>query len=156
MTIRIGVMDERGIERQLDALLRIDATLGTDPWTDREFRLDLPEKFRHSHWALDEEGAPVGFAVVSRKGESVHVHRLVVEPARRGEGIGRTLLRAVAESACTAGLGHVTLKVSPTNVAAVRFYETLGFKREKLEKENLVLSIAAATLIGAVDPAGPG
>ncbi len=154
--IRIGVMDEGGIEQQMDHLLGIDATLGTDAWTGREFRLDLPEKFRHSRWALDEAGVPVGFAVVSRKGESVHVHRLVVEPARRREKIGRTLLRAVAESARASGLERMTLKVSSANEAAIRFYEALGFEREKMENENLVLGIAVVMLLGADHPAGPG
>jgi ribosomal protein S18 acetylase RimI-like enzyme len=51
-----------------------------------------------------------------------------VAPASRGRGIGRALLRAMAESACPAGVRQISLSVERKNFAALHLYVSEGFK----------------------------
>jgi ribosomal protein S18 acetylase RimI-like enzyme len=60
------------------------------------------------------------------------VEELYVVPARRGSGIGRSLLEAAIEAAREAGATHVELTTAETDTAAISLYESSGFtNREK-------------------------
>jgi putative acetyltransferase len=70
--------------------------------------------------AVDAEGRVVGFMGLSDE----HMDSLFIDPGRRGEGIGRTLvLHALTR------LGRLTTDVNEQNAQAVGFYERLGFVR---------------------------
>jgi ribosomal protein S18 acetylase RimI-like enzyme len=55
---------------------------------------------------------------------------LVVDPAWRGGGIGRSLVGAALERARRAQAPAVGLHTSPIMAAALRLYASLGFVRE--------------------------
>jgi ribosomal protein S18 acetylase RimI-like enzyme len=50
-----------------------------------------------------------------------------VAPARRGKGIGRSLMRHALDFAGECGAGHIWLEVSNINAPAIRTYLRLGF-----------------------------
>ena len=52
---------------------------------------------------------------------------IAVDPARRGQGIGRTLMEALIICAEEAGEPGLCLSVSDQNASAVRLYERVGF-----------------------------
>jgi [ribosomal protein S18]-alanine N-acetyltransferase len=56
-----------------------------------------------------------------------HLNFVYVRPDRRGEGIGRELVRAFVSAAAAAGDGHVVLDVDTTNEAARALWRRLGF-----------------------------
>lgn len=59
---------------------------------------------------------------------------MFVLPAFTGQGIGRALVNAVLEQArTTPGTRVVQLTVTETNAAAIRLYESCGFRRFGLE-----------------------
>jgi len=65
--------------------------------------------------------------VKSPLGQPIPEVLIAVDPERRGQGIGRTLMEelvAFAEEACEPGL---CLTVGEQNAVAVRFYERVGF-----------------------------
>jgi ribosomal protein S18 acetylase RimI-like enzyme len=95
---------------------------------------------------LVEEGIVRGFAIVSRKPESLHVHRIAVARESRGMGYGPRLLAHVAVCCAREGVPNVTLRVSTANSGAVRFYDRLGFRRDSVEGDLLDLSISAGDL----------
>ena len=68
------------------------------------------------------------------KGEA-ELARLVIEPARRGRGLGRALTRALAEEAWRRGFTEVWLRVVADNLPARRAYEAAGFVRATPEEE---------------------
>lgn len=88
-------------------------------------------------WAL-EEGVHAfslhGDGVLTAYGElwvdddeqEVELARLIVDPARRGQGVGRRLTQLLAARARTA-YDDVFLRVHPHNVAARRAYAAAGF-----------------------------
>jgi len=59
----------------------------------------------------------------------LNVHDLAVLPERRGRGIGRLLLEAVAAKARALGCCKLTLETQEHN-AARRLYESVGFTRD--------------------------
>ena len=139
------------LEERLDELIEIDRGTIGEPWQDRHFRLDLPDKWDHSA-LLVEEGKVQGFVIVSRKPRSLHVHRIVVAPASRSRGYGPRLLAHVAARAGRNGVPNVTLRVSSANPDAVRFYDRLGFRPDAAQGELLDMSISARDLELACAP----
>jgi ribosomal protein S18 acetylase RimI-like enzyme len=57
------------------------------------------------------------------------VRALGVDPAVRGLGVGRTLLRACVERAVAGGAGVLCLHTAEFMTAAVAMYEATGFRR---------------------------
>ncbi len=70
-------------------------------------------------------GACLASSVSSRSG---HVTQLCVLPAIRGARLGYELLRRTLLNMANAGCSGVSLTVTASNVAAIRLYESVGFK----------------------------
>lgn len=60
-------------------------------------------------------------------GKGAWILGLGVEPAERGHGHGRRLLRAGLARLTDHGVGEVRLSVEPANDAAIRLYRSFGF-----------------------------
>ena len=56
----------------------------------------------------------------------LYLEDLFVEPAHRGAGIGKALLRALAALAAERGCGRLEWRVLDWNEPSIRFYESLG------------------------------
>ena len=76
---------------------------------------------------------PVGLALMRFRlsiftpGLECYLAELYVVPARRGQGIGRTLMEAAMDLARGRGAGYMDLGTAEDDVAARRLYESLGF-----------------------------
>ena len=70
----------------------------------------------------------VGYALYDVLDGLAYVRHLVTGPEARRTGVGRALLRAVAEDAVALGARTWVLNVKPDNVAALALYESLGFR----------------------------
>jgi ribosomal protein S18 acetylase RimI-like enzyme len=82
-----------------------------------------------------EDGEVAGsVAVVPMHGWSSHVGeiRLVVDPARRGHGIGRALARRAVLDALELGLAKLAVEVVADQEALVGMFRALGFEPEAL------------------------
>lgn len=64
------------------------------------------------------------------------IQEICVSAARRGEGLGRTLMAAVEDWARTRSLERVEFNVWSANLGAIGFYERLGytFTRHEMSK----------------------
>jgi ribosomal protein S18 acetylase RimI-like enzyme len=58
---------------------------------------------------------------------SARLARVIVDPKRRGEGLGRALVAAALDEARRRGFVHVDLHVYNANAAARALYASLGF-----------------------------
>ena len=82
--------------------------------------------------AVDASGTSVGFALFFQiystflTGWGVHLEDLYVKPPFRGQGIGETLLKAVARDAVDHGCDRLELSVLDWNTLAVNFYLKRG------------------------------
>jgi ribosomal protein S18 acetylase RimI-like enzyme len=82
-----------------------------------------------------DDGRVVGYvAIVRLSGWSDHVGdvRLVVDPTRRTQGVGRTLARWALLQALEAGLTNLTVEVVAEQERAVAMFSALGFRAEGL------------------------
>ena len=88
--------------------------------------------------ALDEAGIPVGFFAVIRVDyarNALHLGTILVDPARRGQGVGTALLRlALAYARDILGMERATLRVFAHNAAARACYRRAGFRDVSLER----------------------
>jgi ribosomal protein S18 acetylase RimI-like enzyme len=60
-----------------------------------------------------------------------HLDDVVVDETLRGRGIARKLLDAIILLACSRQLRTLDLSCRPTRTAAIRLYESVGFKRRE-------------------------
>lgn len=88
-------------------------------------------------WIAYEESRPVGIAGMSSSEEGFSLRHMWVHPHFRGKGIGFSLASTAIEWVLSVNpSASIRLEVNPTQTAAVRLYERLGFiktgKKEKL------------------------
>jgi ribosomal protein S18 acetylase RimI-like enzyme len=101
-----------------DWVTRLDRTAFGAPWkqpADHEVLWLLPE-VAFARWA-----------VIPAAGEG-ELLRIAVDPARRGEGLGRSLLEACQEALAAEGVERLFLEVRAANTAAIQLYRACGWK----------------------------
>jgi RimJ/RimL family protein N-acetyltransferase len=92
--------------------------------------------------ALDGDGAFVGHATLTvQPGGVGHLGGIIVDPGRRGEGLGRALVGALVQRGFgELGLHRLQLWVDPGNAAAIASYEAAGFVGEGVARESVATS----------------
>jgi len=99
----------------------------------------------HSYFLAEGDSAPSAFGQhwVNAIG-SAHLGRIIVAPAAKRRGVGRTLCEQLFKEAvrCT-GAGSVTLRVYRDNTTAVALYSSLGFEPSDVESDAKVLFMRA-------------
>ena len=91
---------------------------------------DSPALF--GHVAVADDGAVVGMALwflnfsTWRGTHGIYLEDLYVQPASRGTGLGRELLRTLAEVCVEAGYSRLEWSVLDWNTPAIDFYRAAG------------------------------
>ena len=89
---------------------------------------DVPQGNASAHCHVAEAGDQVvGHISYSRVLDEAEIINIIVAPALRGEGVGRTLLRAALEALGPAGVHCCRLEVRESNAAAIGLYRAEGF-----------------------------
>lgn len=70
--------------------------------------------------------------------DTLYIDDLCVEESFRGEHIGKSLYEFVINYAKARGFYNVTLNVWADNVGAVKFYEKIGLKIQKIGMEKIL------------------
>ncbi len=89
---------------------------------------------------MEDDGAVLGIvSIIPLLGWSAHVGelRLVVDPARRGQGVGAALARHALRQALEAGLQKVVVEVVSEQEGAIRMFTDLGFRGEALLTDHI-------------------
>jgi ribosomal-protein-alanine N-acetyltransferase len=98
-----------------------------EQWSERSWRGELLGERRTILVARAQH--PVGVISITTVGELADLHRLVVEPRSRRQGIGADLVRAGLEIVLQLGVRAVILDVAYHNEAAIALYQQLGFEQ---------------------------
>jgi ribosomal-protein-alanine N-acetyltransferase len=98
-----------------------------EQWSERSWRGELLSERRTILVARAQH--PVGVISITTVGELADLHRLVVEPRSRRQGIGADLVRAGLEIVLQLGVRAVILDVAYHNEAAIALYQQLGFEQ---------------------------
>lgn len=87
-------------------------------------------------WLLEEEGALLGYikygyveVPVEFGPEDAEIHRIYIAAGKRGSGAGRALMEHAMDAMREQGKKTVYLGVWSENIAAQRFYSSLGFEK---------------------------
>jgi [ribosomal protein S18]-alanine N-acetyltransferase len=84
--------------------------------------------------ADDEDGALVGYLIVSRYVDAWHVMNVAVDPEQRRRGVATMLLERLFELTADDARRGYTLEVRVTNRNAIGLYERLGFRSRGLRR----------------------
>ncbi len=76
---------------------------------------------------LLEDGAPVGFCGYQEVHGELKLHKLYLDVARHGLGLGTRMLRHVEDQARRRGLPKVVLGVNRFNAKAIKAYQRNGY-----------------------------
>jgi ribosomal protein S18 acetylase RimI-like enzyme len=88
-----------------------------------------------NRWVAIEDESVIGYvAVIALHGLSDHVAeiRLIVDPGRRGEGLGRTLAQHAILAALEMGFSKLVVEVLADEGYTVEMFRSLGFDPEAL------------------------
>lgn len=107
-----------------------DAVLATEPML--EAALFGPRPAAEAVIAEDAEGTALGFALFFQNFSTwtglpgLYLEDLYVTPAARGAGVGKALLRHLADIAVTRGYARFEWSVLDWNQPAIDFYRSMG------------------------------
>lgn len=115
----------------LPAVLEIERRAFAQPWSRAFFEKELSTPFAQLTVAVDQSGnraVLVGYSCRWRVTDEVHLLNVAVHQARRGSGVGRTLVEAVITEGRATRARTMFLEVRAGNIAARRLYRQLGFR----------------------------
>lgn len=140
MTIRHATDDDRGQLHRLWELWQSEL-VDLPTWANASWEANEPELDRaldaNGLFVAEEEGELVGFVSSWPDGLVGRIGDLYVAANARRGGTGKALVETVVETLRARGATHLLLNA---NLAALTFYERLGFREES---RNLVLGLVA-------------
>ena len=117
-------------------------------YTDEELKSIIHNDARPILVAADEDDTVQGYAFcifqqhrdshILTDVRTLYIDDLCVEEKTRGQHIGSLLYRAVLDYARDHGCYNVTLNVWSCNESALRFYESMGLKPQKIGMETIL------------------
>ncbi len=113
-------------ESDLQSVLAIELSAYAFPWTEGIFRDCL--RVGYVCRVLEVDGEVSGYGIMSMGAGEAHVLNVCVGPRARCRGFGRTMLRSLLDRAAHAGMREAFLEVRPSNRAAIRLYQSMGFQ----------------------------
>lgn len=108
----------------LDAVMRIEPTIYSHPWTRGNFKDSLDSG--HSAIVMESAGELLGYALIMYVLDEAHLLNLSVAKSWQGQGLGRRLLTHVIDSARQHQAANLFLEVRASNRNAIGLYEAMG------------------------------
>jgi GNAT superfamily N-acetyltransferase len=104
MAIALSTTVEPTTVGDIDRILRLESATDTAEWlspTGRDWHEAALADPNQEHLLLLEDGVLAGYAVLAgvEAGGDIELRRMVVDPARRGRGLGRFFIRHLVEYA---------------------------------------------------------
>lgn len=112
-------------EHDLPAVLDLERSAYPYPWTEGILRDCL--LVGYDCRVMELAHVLVGYSICSAGAGEAHLLNLCVREQFRGRGLGRRLLLQAMQRAAAAGARVLFLETRPSNVAAVRLYQTMNF-----------------------------
>jgi len=79
----------------------------------------------------------VELGAIDPRNRSLRIGRVLIDPARRGQGLGAAMMRAaLAKAFGELGMHRVELGVFDVNPRAIATYERVGFRRDGVRRES--------------------
>lgn len=111
-------------EADVPSLARLESLSSQNPWSAAQIAEELEKPSSH-FFVVRPAAAFGGFWLVAGEAQ---VAELAVAPDKRRRGLGRALLRRLAQEAAALGASRMTLEVRAGNAAALALYAAEGFR----------------------------
>lgn len=131
--------DVDGLAAMFGRLSDRDLTLIREDLNDPEHVASLADA-PELRWVAVADGTVVGWAAVQRlPGWSDHVGelRIVVDPGRRGTGLGRDLTKQALRSGFGAGLIKIVIELATDQEPVIEMFSRFGFTGEALLRDHI-------------------
>jgi ribosomal-protein-alanine N-acetyltransferase len=112
-------------DADIAAVIAIERASYQFPWSEGIFRDCL--RVGYVCRVITAVAEIVGYGVMSVGAGEAHVLNLCIREAFRCRGVGKRMLTYLLERATAAGMSEAFLEVRPSNTAAIRLYQSLGF-----------------------------
>ena len=112
-------------EDDLDAVMQIEPTIYSHPWTRGNFSDSLNSGY--SAWVLEQDNKMIGYALLMLVMDEAHLLNLSIAKPQQKRGLGRYLLEHMLNIAKTHKVTNMFLEVRPSNISAIALYESMGF-----------------------------
>jgi [ribosomal protein S18]-alanine N-acetyltransferase len=109
----------------LDAVMAIEPTLYSHPWTRGNFSDSLTSGY--SAWVLLQHDTMIGYALMMMVLDEAHLLNISVAKSHQKQGLGRYLLEHMLEMAKRHQAANMFLEVRTSNTTAINLYEHMGF-----------------------------
>jgi [ribosomal protein S18]-alanine N-acetyltransferase len=112
----------------LDAVSEIEKTCFSMPWSRDGFADTLAMKEAIFLVAKNEETV-VGYVGMYTAADEGEITNVAVAPSFRRQNVAKKLMEALQAQAIDLEIARIFLEVRPSNDAAIRLYETCGYKK---------------------------
>lgn len=121
-------------EADLTTVSAIEKQSTLFPWTVKHFEDCL--KAGHEAWVMcDNEGHIIGFTIVQKVVDELHLLNICVQRQHQGLGLGKTLLNHVIQFARELGSVLIVLEVRRSNTKAQSLYTQAGFNEMSVRRD---------------------
>lgn len=111
----------------IERVLALELQSHIHPWT----RGNFTDSLAAGHWAycIENENSSdlIAYFILFPAVDELHLLNITVNPAVRRQGIGMRLMTSVENIARQSYCQRIILEVRPSNLAAIKLYENLGF-----------------------------
>jgi [ribosomal protein S18]-alanine N-acetyltransferase len=97
------------------------------PWSEGIFRDCLRVGYLCRVMTVDKQ--VIGYGVMSVGAGEAHILNLCIGGAYRCHGLGKKLLEYLLQRGADSGMSEAFLEVRPSNIAAIRLYNSMGFEQ---------------------------
>lgn len=119
-------------EADLPWVVAVERSAYPFPWSEGIFRDCL--RVGYTCRVVELAGEIIGHAVLSVGAGEAHVLNICVREEFRCRGVGRRLMDYLLERGRAAGMTEAFLEVRPSNTAAIRLYQSMGFRQVGLRR----------------------
>jgi ribosomal-protein-alanine N-acetyltransferase len=154
MTSQAPVTVQRVSTSDLDAILEIERTSFSDPWSASSFAAIVAEPAAFFGVARDDaEDGVAGYVVAWFAADEGEIANLAVSQPTRRRGVGAALLDAALDEAGRRGAIAVYLEVRESNSAARALYTTRQFEEVGRRRKYYRTPVEDAVILRRMMPA---
>ena len=117
------------VSEDAQAVSKIEQESFSMPWSPRDF-LEMVEADYAHYYVAEADGEIAGCCGIRNIVGEGEITNVVVAQKFRRQGIGKALMEYMLKEAPKHGIGDCTLEVRVSNEAAIRLYESFGFRGE--------------------------
>lgn len=108
-------------------IAEIEAQSFKTPWSAQMIADELKNPLANC-FVVEKDGQVLAYMGYYRILDEAHITNIAVKPDEKRKGYGKALLSFVLDEMKDVGVSKVTLEVNEKNIAAIRLYESFGFR----------------------------